>query len=126
MMGPNWKMRRAIERVYGDGIRNMDLMFILHDLAMPVTGAFGMALAMPYAIAHGIVPLIVSNAQLKNIVARHVYPCLLLAFLATAVIAFQIRQFKKLYEHIKNDKYLVGKRLVNYHHRRKRKNSWIQ
>lgn len=30
---------------------------------------------------------------------------------------FQLKQFAKLYEHIKNDKYLVGRRLVNYHHK---------
>lgn len=35
-------------------------------------------------------------------------------------ILFQIRQFRKLYEHIKNDKYLVGQRLVNYDHRRQK------
>ena len=123
MMGPDWSMRRAIERVYRDGIRNMDLPFILHELAMPVIASFGLALAIPYATAHGIVPLIISNAQLRNLIARRLYPCLLLAFLASAVVAFQIRQFKKLYEHIKNDKYLVGKRLVNYDHRRTHKSS---
>ena len=29
-------------------------------------------------------------------------------------------QFTRLYEHIKNDKYLVGRRLVNYDHKRLR------
>lgn len=30
-----------------------------------------------------------------------------------------VRRFKKLYEAIKNDKYLVGQRLVNYDHRKR-------
>ncbi|KAL0270601.1 UNVERIFIED_CONTAM: hypothetical protein PYX00_007956 [Menopon gallinae] len=118
LMGPDWKMRRAIERVYRDGIRNMDLSFILCDLAIPVTAGFSLALAVPYATIHSIVPLITSDAELKNGIARILYPCLLLAFILSCLIAFQIRQFKKLYEHIKNDKYLVGKRLVNYDHTR--------
>ena len=27
---------------------------------------------------------------------------------------FQIKQFKRLYERIRNDKYLVGQRLINF------------
>ena len=111
-------MQRAIERVYRDGIRHMDLQFIMVEIAMPVIACFGLALAVPYATAHGIVPLLISNLHLRNLIVRRLYPFLLIAFLAVGVVIFQIRQFKKLYEHIKNDKYLVGKRLVNYDHRR--------
>ncbi|KAJ9583528.1 hypothetical protein L9F63_022146, partial [Diploptera punctata] len=93
MMGPEWQLRRAIERAYRDGIRGMDLGFVLSELAAPVVAVFGLALAVPYATAYGIVPL--------------------------------IRQFRKLYEHIKNDKYLVGRRLVNYDHRRHKSPSGI-
>ncbi|EEB18578.1 ssm4 protein, putative [Pediculus humanus corporis] len=118
MMGPNWSMQRAIERVYRDGIRHMDLQFIMVEIAMPVIACFGLALAVPYATAHGIVPLLISNLHVRNLIVRRLYPFLLIAFLAVGVVIFQIRQFKKLYEHIKNDKYLVGKRLVNYDHRR--------
>lgn len=121
MMGPNWTMQRAIERAYRDGIRNIDLPFILRDIAMPVIGSLGLALAIPYATAHGIVPLLISDLHLRNIIVRLLYPFVLLIFLGIAVVIFQIRQFKKLYEHIKNDKYLVGKRLVNYDHRRPHK-----
>lgn len=30
-----------------------------------------------------------------------------------------VKRFRKLYEAIKNDKYLVGQKLVNYDHRKK-------
>lgn len=32
---------------------------------------------------------------------------------------FVVKRFRKLYEAIKNDKYLVGQRLVNYDHRKR-------
>lgn len=118
MMGPEWALRRAIERAYRDGIRNMDLSFVLRELAAPVVASFGLALAVPYAIAHGIVPMLVASPHLRNLIVRRLYPFLLLVTLVAGVILFQIRQFRKLYEHIKNDKYLVGRRLVNYDHRR--------
>ena len=54
MMGPEWFFRRTIERAYRDGIRNMDLRFILNDLAAPLVLFFGLALSIPYATAHGV------------------------------------------------------------------------
>lgn len=118
MMGPEWALRRAIERAYRDGIRGMDLGFVLRELAAPVVACFGLALAVPYAAAYGIVPLVVASPHLRNLIARRLYPFLLLVMLVGGIVMFQVRQFHKLYEHIKNDKYLVGRRLVNYDHRR--------
>ncbi|XP_015434082.1 PREDICTED: E3 ubiquitin-protein ligase MARCH6 [Dufourea novaeangliae] len=119
LMGPDWRIRMAIERAYNDGIREIDLKFIVTDLAAPVICCFGLALAVPYAVAYGIVPLLITNLQIQILIARLFYPFLLLVNFVCIVIYFQIRQFKKLYEHIKNDKYLVGQRLVNYEHRNK-------
>lgn len=118
MMGPDWFLRTAIERAYRDGIRDMHLMFIVRELAAPVIISFGLSLAVPYIVAYSIVPLFVSNVQLKHYIARRIYPYLLVIGVASMIITLQIREFKKLYEHIKNDKYLVGQRLVNYDHRR--------
>lgn len=119
MMGPDWFLRVAIERAYRDGIRDMNLTFIFKELAAPVIISFGLALSIPYVIAYSIIPLFIPNLQLRNVTARRIYPFLLLLSLLSVLIHLQIRQFKKLYEHIKNDKYLVGQRLVNYDHRKK-------
>ncbi|XP_050301508.1 E3 ubiquitin-protein ligase MARCHF6 [Anthonomus grandis grandis] len=120
MMGPDWVLRAAIERVYRDGIRDMNLSLIFKELALPVIVCFGFALAVPYVLAYSVIPLFVSNLQLRNLIARRLYPFLLLVATVNIIIVLQIRQFKKLYEHIKNDKYLVGQRLVNYDHRKAR------
>ncbi|XP_073968834.1 E3 ubiquitin-protein ligase MARCHF6 [Rhodnius prolixus] len=117
MMGPEWALRHAIERVYRDGLRNMHLKFVVMELALPVISALAIALAVPYAIAHSVVPLFVSNNFVQVVVARRIYPSVLLLVVVCGLITLQIRQFAKLYEHIKNDKYLVGRRLVNYHHK---------
>uniref|UniRef100_A0A0V0G6A1 E3 ubiquitin-protein ligase MARCHF6 n=1 Tax=Triatoma dimidiata TaxID=72491 RepID=A0A0V0G6A1_TRIDM len=117
MMGPEWALRHAIERVYRDGLRNMHLKFVVMELALPVISALSIALAVPYTIAHSIVPLFVSNSFVQVVVARRIYPSVLLLVVVCGLITLQIRQFAKLYEHIKNDKYLVGRRLVNYHHK---------
>ncbi|KAL4235038.1 E3 ubiquitin-protein ligase march6 [Mactra antiquata] len=114
MMGPQWWLKRVIEQVYNDGLRNMNLKFILYKLCFPVIGVLGMSLSVPYVIARSIVPALGFDFEVQNFVLRRIYPFLLACVVFVFVCVFQARQFKRLYEHIKNDKYLVGQRLVNY------------
>lgn len=119
-MGPDWGLKRAIEQAYRDGLREMDLKFIIRELATPVISCFGLALTVPYVIAHSIMPMFFTNQMTRVLIARRIYPFFLIIIIICAIIVFQIKQFKKLYVAIKNDKYLVGKRLVNYDHQRQK------
>lgn len=119
LMGPDWALKRAIEQAYLDGLRDMDLKFIIRELATPVISCFGLALAIPYVIAHSILPIFFQNQFTRVLIARRIYPFFLIVIIAIGIVIFQIKQFKKLYVAIKNDKYLVGKRLVNYDHRQR-------
>lgn len=119
-MGPEWGLKRAIEQAYRDGLREMDLTFIIRELATPVISCFGLALAVPYVIAHSIMPMFFTSQMTRVLIARRIYPFFLIIIIVCAIIVFQIKQFKKLYVAIKNDKYLVGKRLVNYDHQRQK------
>ncbi|KAL4635151.1 E3 ubiquitin-protein ligase MARCH6, partial [Arapaima gigas] len=114
LMGPQWWLKMVIEQVYANGIRNIDLHFIVRKLAAPVISVLLLSLCVPYVIAAGIVPIIGVTMEMQNLVQRRIYPFLLMVVVLMGILSFQIRQFKRLYEHIKNDKYLVGQRLVNY------------
>ncbi|XP_069469854.1 E3 ubiquitin-protein ligase MARCHF6 [Ambystoma mexicanum] len=114
LMGPQWWLKTVIEQVYANGIRNIDLHFIIRKLAAPVISVLLLSLCVPYLIASGIVPIIGVVPEMENLVQRRIYPFLLMVVFLMGILSFQIRQFKRLYEHIKNDKYLVGQRLVNY------------
>lgn len=120
LMGPEWALKRAIDRAYRDGIRDIDLKFIIRELATPVITCFGLALAIPYVIAHSIMPIFFANNITRILIIRRIYPFFLVVAVIIGIVIFQIRQFKKLYVAIKNDKYLVGQRLVNYDHRKKK------
>ncbi|XP_048411316.1 E3 ubiquitin-protein ligase MARCH6 isoform X1 [Stegostoma tigrinum] len=117
LMGPQWWLKTVIEQVYANGIRNIDLHFIICKLAAPVIAVLLLSLCLPYVIAAGIVPLLGVTTEMQNLVQRRIYPLLLMVVILMGILSFQIRQFKRLYEHIKNDKYLVGQRLVNYERR---------
>lgn len=121
LMGPDSTLRRAIEQAYRDGLRDMNLRFIIRELGAPVITCFGLALAVPYVIAHSILPMFFTNQVTRILIARQIYPFFLLIAFIVMIVFLQIRQFKKLYVAIKNDKYLVGQRLVNYDHQRKKR-----
>uniref|UniRef100_A0A8C4NV49 E3 ubiquitin-protein ligase MARCHF6 n=1 Tax=Dicentrarchus labrax TaxID=13489 RepID=A0A8C4NV49_DICLA len=101
-------------QVYANGIRNIDLQFIIRKLAAPVISVLLLSLCVPYVIAAGVVPAVGVTPEMEILMQRRIYPFLLMVVSLIGILSFQIRQFKRLYEHIKNDKYLVGQRLVNY------------
>uniref|UniRef100_A0A3P9L7E1 E3 ubiquitin-protein ligase MARCHF6 n=1 Tax=Oryzias latipes TaxID=8090 RepID=A0A3P9L7E1_ORYLA len=114
LMGPQWWLKTVIEQVYANGIRNIDLHFIIRKLAAPVISVLLLSLCVPYVIAAGVVPAVGVAPEMEILMQRRIYPFLLMVVSLVGILSFQIRQFKRLYEHIKNDKYLVGQRLVNY------------
>uniref|UniRef100_A0A2H8TP69 RING-type E3 ubiquitin transferase n=2 Tax=Melanaphis sacchari TaxID=742174 RepID=A0A2H8TP69_9HEMI len=116
LMGPDWSLRRAIERTYRDGFMRLDLKLMMQDLAIPVIAVLSLFLAVPYVIAYSVTPIIFKNHGTRLLIARRIYPAIMLTMAIVKGMMMQVRQFKRLYEHIKNDKYLVGRRLVNYNH----------
>uniref|UniRef100_M4AA55 E3 ubiquitin-protein ligase MARCHF6 n=1 Tax=Xiphophorus maculatus TaxID=8083 RepID=M4AA55_XIPMA len=123
LMGPQWRLKAVIEQVYANGIRNIDLHFIVRRLAAPVICLLLLLLCVPYTISRGLTPLLGVQPKMQILVERKIYPFLLMVVVLLAFLSFQIRQFKRLYEHIKNDKYLVGQRLVNYERKTGRSSS---
>jgi len=115
-MGPDWWLKRAVEQLYLDGLRGINLGFLIPQLVVPAVSALGLCLALPYVVGHSLAPLVVGDAELLVLIQRRIYPFLLVVIVAGSLGAMQLKQFRKLYEHIKNDRYLVGRRLVNYNH----------
>lgn len=120
LMGPDWRLRRAIDRAFRDGIRDIDQVFIFRELAAPVIASLGLALAVPYVLADIIAKTVDADPMNRLTILRCIYPTLLIIAVVIGVVVVQIRQFRKFYVTIKNDKYLVGQRLVNYDHQKKK------
>eukprot|EP00096_Caligus_rogercresseyi_P009390 TRINITY_DN3181_c0_g1_i1.p1 TRINITY_DN3181_c0_g1~~TRINITY_DN3181_c0_g1_i1.p1 ORF type:complete len:884 (+),score=278.07 TRINITY_DN3181_c0_g1_i1:61-2712(+) len=115
-IGPDWWLKAAIIKLYNDGIRGLDLKFLILSIIFPVCTFLGLSLSLPYILAHSIAPLLLSDPMLLIIIQRYIYTFCLSVILTVVLVDLQLDQFKKLYEHIKNDRYLIGKRLVNYNH----------
>lgn len=84
MMGPDTRLKLAIERAYQDGVRNINLRFIVTELAIPVIGFFGIMLSVPYVLAYSIAPLVVSDELTLRKIARRIYPAMFGEFELTA------------------------------------------
>ena len=93
----------------------------------PVASTLIIMLTIPYIVAFGLVPLIPVEEYLILRFQRRVYPAFFfgefknqieanytLGALGMFILHIQYIQFCRLIESIKNSKYLVGQRLVNY------------
>ena len=72
---------------------------------VPAVTLLGLSLALPYVVGHSLAPLVIGDPALLVLVQRRIYPFLLLAVVAVVLATMQLKQFRKLYEHIKNDRY---------------------
>ena len=81
---------------------------------MPVILTLGLILAVPYISVNSVLPIFDISYEMQNFLNRRIHPLLLCCTAVIYLIHWQIHKFYRLYEHIKNDKYLVGRRLVNY------------
>ena len=75
------------------------------QLVVPAVTLLGLSLALPYVVGHSLAPLVIGDPALLVLVQRRIYPFLLLAIVAVVLATMQLKQFRKLYEHIKNDRY---------------------
>jgi hypothetical protein len=59
-------------QIYNNGIRNINLNFIIRELAAPCIAWLGLALAMPYVMSQSIVPLF-SKSNRTNVATDILY-----------------------------------------------------
>uniref|UniRef100_A0A3P8X694 E3 ubiquitin-protein ligase MARCHF6 n=1 Tax=Cynoglossus semilaevis TaxID=244447 RepID=A0A3P8X694_CYNSE len=74
LMGPQWWLKTVIEQVYANGIRNIDLYFILRRLAAPVICVLLLSLCVPYTVSKGVTPLLGVQPEMQTLVERTIYP----------------------------------------------------
>jgi len=114
MMGPDWHMKRVFDRIYQDGFRALNVRYIYTELVVPTVTVTGLIIAIPYIVSHIFVSLIGFSKEDEVIFQRHIYPCMLLITVVVTFLVWQFRQLRNLLIRIRNERYLVGQRLVNY------------
>ncbi|TKR93793.1 hypothetical protein L596_008188 [Steinernema carpocapsae] len=115
MLGPDWWMRNVFEQIYADGLRNMRVGYLYARLIIPALGACLGLICAPYVVVRlFLVPLFDLGIEDEILVVRYSYP---FAMFIVGLVSFVVWQYAKLMylvQKIRNEKYLVGTRLVNY------------
>ncbi|XP_062500948.1 E3 ubiquitin-protein ligase MARCHF6-like isoform X2 [Corticium candelabrum] len=114
LLGPNGRLKRAIEQMCHDGVQNIRLDLVIRHVAVPIISCLLLLLCVPYIIAVGLIPMIGVSDYVQNVIYRRIYPYMVVLFVFLVVVTFQFRQVGQLFRYIRNDKYLVGRQLVNY------------
>ncbi|CBY09884.1 unnamed protein product [Oikopleura dioica] len=120
LLGPNWWLRDALETIYNRGARNFRLRNSLWTVVWPVASGLIVLLSVPFIISYSILPLMSFQEDLLVRFQRKVYPMFCFGVLGMFLLHMQYQQICALIEGIKNAKYMVGQRLVNFEPERKK------
>eukprot|EP00041_Stephanoeca_diplocostata_P030659 m.934637 g.934637 ORF g.934637 m.934637 type:complete len:1082 (-) comp23799_c0_seq11:168-3413(-) len=104
--------RRSVRHVLEGEFRRIDLVDVLL-YGVVVLGSLGIALLVPFVLAFAALPQLLLGAEVAMKVSRMVFPGCLLAAAATIVHRWTMMACKEVYRGVRDDKYLVGKRLMN-------------
>ncbi|XP_076818260.1 E3 ubiquitin-protein ligase MARCHF6-like [Clavelina lepadiformis] len=114
LIGPNNWLKADIEEVYQHGLRQLDLKKFIQNTLLPVVVGLLTCLAGPYAIGH-LIPLLVDvNQTVLYLLHWRTYSLIIITTIFMVFCVFEIKQFQTLCDRIKNERYLVGRRLMDY------------
>nr|XP_026696398.1 E3 ubiquitin-protein ligase MARCH6 [Ciona intestinalis] len=114
IFGPDNTIKTAIEEAYNQGLQRMSLKTTLTDTVFPVIKTLALCLTIPYVTGH-IIPVIFStNETLTAFFYWRTYPLMISCASFICFCIFEIKQFQRLCDRIKNERYLIGKRLIDY------------
>ncbi|GMR52789.1 hypothetical protein PMAYCL1PPCAC_22984, partial [Pristionchus mayeri] len=121
MMGPDWFLKAAFDRMYNNGVMGIRVGHTYRNIVLPILMFMGLQISAPYTWANAIVWAVGLSEEDAVVLVRISYPVVLLVGLALSFVHWQYARLMKLAEKIRNDKYLVGTKLMNYEKREEEK-----
>ncbi|KAF8366153.1 marc-6, partial [Pristionchus pacificus] len=118
MMGPDWFLKTAFDRMYNNGVMGIRVLPTYRDIVLPILMFMGLQISAPYTWASALVWAAGLTEEEGVVLIRISYPVVLLVGLALSFIHWQYARLMRLAEKIRNDKYLVGTKLMNYEKRK--------
>ncbi|KAA8545852.1 hypothetical protein F0562_020697 [Nyssa sinensis] len=112
LMDENW--RAKFERVREDGFSRLQGFWVLREIVFPIIMKLLTALCVPYVLARGVFPVLGYPLVVNSAVYRFAWlGCLSFSLLCFCAKRFHV-WFTNLHNSIRDDRYLVGRRLHNY------------
>lgn len=112
LVDENW--RRKFERVREDGFSRLRGLWVLREIMIPIISKLLSALCIPYVFAKGVFPVFGYPLIVNSAVYRFAWlGCLIFSLVCFCAKRFNA-WFTNLHNSIRDDRYLVGRRLHNY------------
>lgn len=113
-LGTKWR-ERVMRAREGDILGlNQHFRRSMREVVLPVLISVVTALAVPYSFARGLLPLMGVSRWISNLVYRYAYLVIACVYCGVETLRYSISMLRELHDSIRDDKYLVGKRLYNF------------
>ncbi|KAL2457767.1 putative E3 ubiquitin ligase SUD1 [Forsythia ovata] len=112
LVDESWRIK--FERVREDGFSRLQGLWVLREIVFPIIMKLLTALCVPYVLARGVFPVFGYPLVVNSAVYRFAWlGCLSFSLLFFCAKRFHI-WFTNLHNSIRDDRYLIGRRLHNY------------
>ncbi|EKX54212.1 hypothetical protein GUITHDRAFT_160839 [Guillardia theta CCMP2712] len=110
-LAPHWSEK--LQHLKQMGLRNVRLSWVMRSLAVPLLSAFSMLLAVPYALAWGLMPVLGFGARCCSWYWRVMYPGGAMVYVTIMGMRRTRSVLGQLHDSLRDSMYLVGRRLHN-------------
>uniref|UniRef100_A0A2P2KHR2 RING-type E3 ubiquitin transferase n=1 Tax=Rhizophora mucronata TaxID=61149 RepID=A0A2P2KHR2_RHIMU len=112
LVDESWRMK--FERVREDGFSRLQGLWVLKEIVFPIIMKLLTALCVPYVLARGVFPVLGYPLVVNSAVYRFAWVgCLCFSLICFCGRRFHV-WFTNLHNSIRDDRYLIGRRLHNY------------
>ncbi|KAI3753117.1 hypothetical protein L2E82_25162 [Cichorium intybus] len=112
LMDDTWRVK--FERVREDGFSRLQAFWVLKEIVVPIMMKLLTALCVPYVLARGVFPVFGYPLVVNSAVYRFAWVgCLGLSLVCFCGKRFHV-WFSNLHNSIRDDRYLIGRRLHNF------------
>ncbi|KAK4437902.1 putative E3 ubiquitin ligase SUD1 [Sesamum alatum] len=112
LVDDSWRVK--FERVREDGFSRLQGLWVLREIVFPIIMKLLTALCVPYVLSRGVFPIFGYPLVVNSAVYRYAWlGCLLFSVLYFCAKRFHV-WFTNLHNSIRDDRYLIGRRLHNF------------
>lgn len=112
LVDESWRLK--FERVREDGFSRLQAFRVLREIVFPIIMKLLTALCVPYVLSRGVFPIFGYPLVVNSAVYRFAWlGCLVFSVLFFCAKRFHV-WFTNLHNSIRDDRYLIGRRLHNF------------
>ena len=114
MIAPETRLKENIERAYQQGLRHLQFHDFMKTTFLPVFVFLLLCINIPLIVGHSVPYFFKCDVATEAFFKWRSYPILISSINFIFITWYEMTQFNRLYDHIKNERYLIGRRLQDY------------